>query len=168
MKYLISILFLLIIIQTLIADEKFKLNNNTVTDTVTNLIWTKCTIKTSTLPDITENCTEAKGLFKWEEALFACNNLNLDGIADWRLPNIKELQSIAAYNNEESPAIDHRYFKRTGLNNYWSSTSFKYDVSLIDPKSEDYAWVIDFNYGNAQYKLKTDTYYVRCVTDFIE
>ena len=46
----------------------------------------------------------------WEDALSYCEELNLAGHTDWRLPNAKELQSILDYTRApsvtNSPAID--------------------------------------------------------------
>lgn len=35
--------------------------------------------------------------FSWQEAVDYCENLVLAGYFDWRLPNVKELQSIVCY-----------------------------------------------------------------------
>jgi hypothetical protein len=76
----------------------------------------------------------------WREALEYCEGLDLGGFSDWRLPSIKELQSLINY-GRSFPAIDHEYF---GLESYalegrdhwqfWSSTPwyvFYMDVGLI-------------------------------------
>jgi hypothetical protein len=59
----------------------------------------------------------------WPEALRYCATLDLGGKQDWRLPNIKELQSIADYSRND-PAIDTDYFVQTDRNGwYWSGTT---------------------------------------------
>ncbi|MFC1609750.1 DUF1566 domain-containing protein [Myxococcota bacterium] len=54
--------------------------NGTVTDNLTGLIWERAP-------------TGAAGT--WTAALSYCENLNLAGYSDWRLPNEKELSSLA-------------------------------------------------------------------------
>ncbi|MGV8905729.1 MAG: DUF1566 domain-containing protein [Acetobacterium sp.] len=71
----------------------------------------------------------------WEEALAYSDNLELAGYDDWRLPNVKELQSIVDYSRSldttNSPAIDS-LFVLTEMQDpdgemnygyYWSSTT---------------------------------------------
>ncbi|WP_232504439.1 Lcl C-terminal domain-containing protein [Sulfuricella denitrificans] len=59
----------------------------------------------------------------WPEALRYCSTLNLAGKRYWRLPNVKELQSIVDYSRND-PAIDTRIFTQTDRNGwYWSSTT---------------------------------------------
>ncbi|MCP4129952.1 MAG: DUF1566 domain-containing protein [bacterium] len=63
--------------------------NSTVTDNNTGLIWQQA------------NGEESTGdyQFSWENALAYCEALTLGGSSDWRLPDIKELQSIVYYDN---------------------------------------------------------------------
>ncbi len=60
--------------------------NGTVTDNLTGLMWTK------------DASPEAGGVgvekVNWETALNYCNGLTLGEYTDWRLPNVKELQSL--------------------------------------------------------------------------
>lgn len=71
----------------------------------------------------------------WGDALSYCEGLSLAGVDDWRLPNIKELQSIVDYSRSpdttNSAAIDP-LFNATVMTNeagqpdygfYWSSTT---------------------------------------------
>ncbi|MBP5406226.1 DUF1566 domain-containing protein [bacterium] len=61
----------------------------------------------------------------WTEALAYCEDLKYAGYDDWRLPNIKELESLINY-SKQSPATD---FPENLLNfslsrsDFWSSTS---------------------------------------------
>ncbi len=98
--------------------------DGTVTDNATGLMWQKAEPGTKT----------------WEEALAYCENLELAGHKDWRLPNINELQSIVDYGASEPPAIDQTYFPDTVSGDYWSSTTFLKETS--------YAWDIDFTSGD--------------------
>jgi len=59
----------------------------------------------------------------WPEALRYCSTLDLAGKQDWRLPNVKELQSIVDYSRND-PALDTHTFKQSERNGwFWSSTT---------------------------------------------
>ncbi|MEE4240596.1 MAG: DUF1566 domain-containing protein [Desulfopila sp.] len=87
-----------------------------------------------------------------------CQELVLGGKSDWRLPYIKELQSIVDYRTS-SPAIDLLSFPATQSGRYWSSDD--------DSHWPLYTWIVDFDTGavwssestNASYAKQ----YVRCV-----
>ena len=95
-------------------------DNGTVSDLATGLMW--------------QESDSMKGM-NWEEALKYADNLNLGGYDDWRLPNIKELQSIVDYtrspDTSNSPAVNP-IFKTSSITNesnekdypyFWSSTT---------------------------------------------
>jgi ABC-type amino acid transport substrate-binding protein len=90
----------------------------------------------------------------WEDALVYCKNLSLGGYTDWRLPNIKELQTIVS-NEITFPAIESDYFPNTDSSHYWSSTTVAGGTS--------YAWYVDFYGGGVSYDSKSYSNYVRCV-----
>jgi hypothetical protein len=114
--------------------------DGTVTDTCTGLMW--------------QQETAPGGVsYSWQEALQYCEGLELGGHTDWRLPNVRELQSIVDYGRYE-PAIDPIFGAVSGW--YWSSST-----SVFFPGG---AWVVVFGDGfvNVDYK-GIDFYFVRAV-----
>ena len=128
--------------------------NGTVTDNSTGLMWQKCSAGLNN----DSTCSGTAELYTWPEALDYCNSLSLAG-GGWRLPNIKELQSIADY-RFWNPAIDPTYFPNTEPSIFWSSTNYFYTYSGVYMKG---AKCVHFYNGSVQPYEKTSTYYVRCV-----
>ena len=105
------------------GKNKFVNNNNgTISDKATGLMWTQT--------------DSGKGL-NWQQALKYAEDSTFAGYSDWRLPNVKELQSIVDYkrspNTTGSPAIDPIFRLSSILNKagwvdfpfYWTSTTHK-------------------------------------------
>ena len=90
----------------------------------------------------------------WEAALSYCEGLSLGGYSDWRLPHVRELESITSDTNYY-PVINTTYFPNTKKWDYWSSTTSAY--------SSSYAWFVNFSYGAVNVSSKTESNYVRCV-----
>jgi ribonuclease BN (tRNA processing enzyme) len=95
----------------------FKNNHDgTVTDRATGLIW--------------QTADSGKGM-DWKDALAYAENLTLAGEDDWRLPSVKELQSIVDYSRApdarnksmRGPAIDPIFKLTTDESWCWSSTT---------------------------------------------
>jgi len=80
---------------------------------------------------------EGGDLISWQDALKYCENLNSAGHMDWRLPNVRELQSIIDYDRFD-PAIDPVFYAMKSW--YWSSTVFA--------KSPTGAWGVGFISGD--------------------
>ena len=83
-------------------------DNGTVTDQNTGLIWQQ----------------QDDGIGRnWQDSLAYCEDLELAGQTDWRLPNIKELQSIVDYTRHD-PAIDPSVFTLSDSEGwFWSGTT---------------------------------------------
>ncbi|MFM2587838.1 DUF1566 domain-containing protein [Vibrio sp. TBV020] len=94
--------------------------NQTISDQSTGLLWQQ---------------SDSRTPMDFPRALSYCENLTVSGISDWRLPNVKELQSIVDYLRSPattgSAAIDGMFDAtpieseagKTDYANYWSSTT---------------------------------------------
>ena len=124
--------------------------DGTVTDNLTGLIWL-----------LNANCYSIR---TWISALSDANNLKngecglSDGSAmgDWRLPNVREMQSLVDYGDVGVSAglvlpSGHPF---TGVQSsfYWTSTT-KADVSSL-------AWLVTLAYGDLTFGTKADEDYV--------
>jgi len=108
----------------------FKDNNDgTIIDKATGLMWSQqdsgavnddATIRHSTDKNFGLGRTWTETL-AWVEKM---NKANYLGHNDWRLPDIKELQSIVQYNKKVIPAINTKYFYLSFPDCFvWSSTT---------------------------------------------
>jgi hypothetical protein len=127
-------------------SQRFTAINGTVTDNLTGLIWLQYA-----------NCF---GSVSWATALTSCNTLAngtcslSDGSAAgvWRLPNLRELQSLIDY-GRLSPALpaDHP-FGSVQSDGYWSSATYAANT--------DGAWRVYLSYGHVSSVAKTSTHSV--------
>ncbi|MEI6899130.1 MAG: SUMF1/EgtB/PvdO family nonheme iron enzyme, partial [Bacteroidota bacterium] len=106
------------------------LGNETVTDHLTGLMWQK---------------VNSSNTMTWEEALAFASGFSLAGKTDWRLPNIKELQSLNDVNRLK-PSIDNSVFTGINAGNFWSSTT------MIN--SQNKAWDMNVDFGIVSYNEK--------------
>jgi hypothetical protein len=113
--------------------------DGTVTDPSSGLMWQQ---------------TTAPGSYTWEQALSYCENLALAGYTDWRLPTIRDLDSIVDL-NIGAPAIDSTYFPDTVPALFWSASPGVYDTTS--------AWSLAFNYGYGLCLNKPASLYIRSV-----
>lgn len=112
--------------------SRFIINgDSTVTDLYSGLTWQKFV---------------SANTYTWEQALKYCESFVLGGYSDWRLPNIKELQSL----NDvliKNPSVNPAFFQNLTIANYWSSTT------LVGPDAR--AWNMSTAYGLITYDDKT-------------
>ncbi len=138
-RKILSGLFVLLIAPGMVFAGDYTANNDgTVSDNVTLLMW-----------QVDDSL--ARG---WEDAITYCEESISADYSDWRLPNIKELESILD-DSLDSPAVDSTIFPNITASNYWSSTSNAADASG--------AWVVNFMHGNILVIGKTNDSLVQCV-----
>ncbi|WP_167884443.1 DUF1566 domain-containing protein [Leptospira ilyithenensis] len=130
--------------------------NGTVTDLNTSLVWQKCTAGFTNVTDCTGGSAATSD---WLSAMNTCNALSLAG-RTWRLPNNKELLTLADLYITPSPAaIDSVYFPNTSSSYYWTSSTL--------PTGTAQAWFVGFGIGENGFIAKsTTTNYTRCVSSF--
>jgi len=121
--------------------------NGTVTDLNTGLVWEKVS-DDGTVHDKDNTYTWANAFTGHVATL---NATSFAGHTDWRLPNVRELQSIVNYQSSNpmvssafktncAPGCPATGCSCTASGNYWSSTS-----SVSSPSR---AWFVSFRYGN--------------------
>jgi hypothetical protein len=152
------------------SGAPFSLTDNgdgTITDNNTKLIWEK-------LDDNNASGIHDKDdFYLWADAfavkIAALNTMPcFAGHCDWRLPSIKELQSIASYdvpfpgpsvpaafNSSCSAGCTSTTCSCTSSDLYWTSTTYL--------GSPDFAWYVYFVDGNILANQKTNGGYVRAV-----
>ena len=103
--------------------------DGTITDNATGLMWAQ---------------DDSGAGLDWESALAYADSSSYAGYDDWRVPNIKELQSIVDYSGVY-PAIDQTYFNITDEDAYFLSSTSAY----FSPNTPGYyyAWYVAFGYA---------------------
>jgi Protein of unknown function (DUF1566) len=95
-----------------------------VTDTQTGLIWQ-------------QGMSATTGV-NWAGAATYCSTLNLNSHA-WRVPSLRELQTLVDEGKTQAPAIDLTAFPGTPSMYFWTSNAFTGNTGN--------AWVVDFTSG---------------------
>ncbi|NTV13165.1 MAG: beta-propeller fold lactonase family protein [Desulfobulbaceae bacterium] len=121
-----------------LAGRFTDLGNQTVTDRDSGLMWQQ----------------SEGGAMNWEAALSYCQGLNLATLGDWRLPNLKELNSLIDH-GRSNPALDSGVFPNGAATAYWSATSV---AGVLGQ-----AWTVEFAAGATGKSEKTVNAKVRCL-----
>ena len=115
------------------TDRFIIYDNGTVADKKTGLIWKRCPIGS-------EECQTNPLFFTFQEAL-ANTGITYADSDLWRLPNIKELNSIAQ-RSCINPALNTIVFPiNQDVQKFWSNTGAKLRTDI---NSDNYALVYDF------------------------
>jgi len=154
LRQLAFVMFLIGIATHTLAAKTYSDNGDgTVTDSTTGLVWMRCSIGQD-WDGMT--CTGTAQTFTFDEAnaLVGTGMVTFAGKSDWRLPNIRELQTIVD-RSIVNPAIDKATFPNTIASFFWSSSA--------NSSSSEQAWYVYFYHGHADYDFKSGSYQVRLV-----
>ncbi len=121
-------------------------------------------------------------LMNWHKAIHYCENLELKGLTDWRLPNVNESHTIRKeLSSDPIPAFDYQH-ENIGFFDppyWWTSSTYSDSTELeINWLSMDrdftkawaiYAYTQTFSGASKLHQLdKDEDHYVRCVRDYRE
>ncbi|MBK1716795.1 DUF1566 domain-containing protein [Thiocystis violacea] len=136
-----------------LPDARYVLiQNGTVKDVVTGLMWKQCVEGTGGI-----GCASGAPLnLGWREGSRRALGSRFAGFADWRLPDRHELLSLLQ-RRCHGLDIDGVIFPRTPASRFWSANPASYY-----PGS---AWTIDFGNGDMGYGTERESAHVRLVRD---
>ncbi len=126
-------------------DSRYQVNGNgTVTDLQTGLMWKQCAEGLSG----TSCSTGTVKTFLWQQALQRPSVINTQGgfagHTDWRLPNVKELESLREISCD-APAVNITVFPNTKLSIFvWSSSPYG-SIS----NASNISWYVEFINGSS-------------------
>ena len=118
------------------------MNNEGVLDNETGLVWETIPVRATTV---------------WKNAAGICAKKTVGGKKDWRLPTLKELETLADRTVYPPRLPAGHPFSNVEFHGYWTST-----------EHEDYsfsAWDVNFDYGPIGNDFKINKNFVWCVRD---
>ena len=121
--------------------QRYILNSNTVLDTSLGLTWQRN-------PSTSE--------YTHANAISYCNNLNLDGRTDWKLPTLSQLESLIDNSRSSAPYIvgGNSYFTTIQNGYYWTNTYYHTSSTFY----------VSFSSGSSGIYGLTYSGYVLCVS----
>lgn len=147
-------------------NEQFTISDSgaTVTDNITGLTWSSCALG-ETWDKEQGTCTGEATVATWSLALNSAELQSIDGLNNWRLPNIKELATTL----ERSctyPSINTYLFPSINVFNYWSSTpNNTASGGVFTSENSKSAYMLGLYSGVIQRQDKSTTSHVRYVHD---
>lgn len=133
-------------------------NDGTVSHNKTGLMWKQCTEGQEWNSE--KGCVGFVLGYEWEQALVLPDAINRNGgfaeHNDWRLPSIKELESIIE-TTHYSPAINLKVFNATPSEFYWSYSPNR--------NHSGYSWGVHFDHGRVEDYSRSFDNLIRLVRD---
>ena len=109
-------------------SSRFNANGDgTATDKQTGLTWMRCSIGQTWHAG---GCIGSPSAHNWQQALSLAKEHAFAGKKSWRLPNLKELNSIVEVSCV-APAINTELFPNTHNSSYWTSSPFSSNAWVI-------------------------------------
>lgn len=132
--------------------------DGTVTDAASKLMWMRCSLgQTWAAPA----CAGSASRHSWQAAQAAANDVNRRGThfyADWRLPQIRELATIAERECAD-PRINLAVFPNTPADFYWTATTRPVPAAVAS------AFALSFAADGVAYRDQDAAFAVRLVRD---
>ncbi|MFT5662138.1 MAG: hypothetical protein ACI9TV_002786 [Sulfurimonas sp.] len=100
-----------------------------------------------------DNKDVRKSDYTFAQAQSYCSNLKLGEYSDFRVPTLRELQTIIDYRNHNPAMLNG--FKNPESDEFWSSTPFVYRTDSL--------WIVDFKKGTTETASERYSKNVRCV-----
>jgi hypothetical protein len=88
-------------------------DSETVMDNLTGLVWTR-------------NANPGTNTMTWSNAVIYCDDLVAAGCTDWRLPNLREVESLIDYSRDSPPLPAGHPFTNMAAPIYWTATAAKW------------------------------------------
>ena len=133
-------LFVCLLFLSSLSAGNFLKSDNVVIDLEKNVMWQ-------------DDIEATQYTETWGMAKEYCKSLTLSGYTDWKLPTIKELQTIV--NIKKKDLAIYAQFKYAQPSSYWSNTQ-----DIIN-KSD--SWYVGFKTGATFKDSKDYECYVRCI-----
>jgi hypothetical protein len=128
--------------------QSFSRNGEVVTDNISRLKW--------------EDSSHTKRELNFSEAENYCENLELGGITDWRVPTNKELLYLAD-RSKHNPALNSIFQNFVSINSLWKGFYWSNQAVTYSGR-ENENWILNSYNGNDFLEKRTENGYVRCVS----
>jgi len=127
-----------------VSASKLTRSGDSIIDDQNKLMW----------QDTREN---SKILLTQDHSIEYCEKLNLKGFSDWRLPTVKEYETIIDRKRTRAELMINKAFKFVLRDDYWSQDrTWKRNFGT-------YGYYVYFKSGAIYYQNRTYPKYVRCV-----
>jgi len=153
LRWLALIVILASSISPALAAKTYTDNGDgTVTDPTTGLQWMRCSMG-QTWDGVNSTCTGTASTYTFDQANALTGTVTFAGQSDWRLPNIRELQTIVD-RSVVFPAIDLKVFPNTSTALFWSASAHV--------QANGFSWYVA-GAGDSSYGNKVSAFQVRLV-----